>query len=238
MRALRSLVAFVVPALTGILLLVLLLPLGRRRSANLTIPVVAFLGTRLAGIRFRVHGDTSLLKQRPAVFVINHQSGTDPIIVAALLRQDICAVAKRRLRRHLLLGPLLGLAGTVFVDSSRKPGSRALAPALPRLKQGYAVVIAPEGHRSDDRTLQAFRPGALWLASEARVPLIPVVLHNSRDILPARALLMRPGEVRVTVLAPLDPASLSLEKLEERFRETLAHDPAARERSSAGVGDG
>ncbi|MDX1803680.1 MAG: lysophospholipid acyltransferase family protein [Alcanivorax sp.] len=217
----RSALAFVLPALTGLVLFVLCLPAGRRRAANLTIGVVTRLGLRLAGIGLQLEGQTAALRQRPAVFVINHQSGTDPLIVAALLQRDMVAVAKAELRHHPLLGPLMGWLGTVFVRREQGAGPQVLAPLLPALASGYAVALAPEGHRSRDGRLQPFRPGALWLAQQAGVPLIPIVLHDSRDILPAGALLMRPGTVRITVLAPR-AGTQSCEQLQQEYADALA----------------
>ncbi|MBZ2189774.1 1-acyl-sn-glycerol-3-phosphate acyltransferase [Alcanivorax sp. JB21] len=238
MRGIRSLIAFVLPALLGIVLMLLCMPLGRRRAINIAVPAVTWLGHLLAGIRLAVAGDVAALSIRPAVFVINHQSGADPIIVARLLRRNITGVAKKSLRRHPLLGPLLRLAGAAFVDRDAGAGSAALQPALARLKQGYGIVIAAEGRRSPDGRLLPFRPGALWLAREAGVPVVPIVLHNSRVILPPGALVMHSSTVAVTVLSPIPEDTITagglwLDDLEKRFVRCLdAGHPAIE--SSAG----
>lgn len=235
----RSLVAFVLPPLVGVLILLVCLPFGRRRAVNLAIPVIARLGLGLAGIRIEVKGDRGLLYRRPAVYVVNHQSGTDPIIIASLLRRDVCGVAKKELRHHPLLGPLLILAGTVFVDRSKADGSQKLAPALTRLAEDQAITINIEGRRSRDGKLLPFRPGALWLAHTARVPLIPLVLHNSREILPPGTMLMRPGTVTVSILPALSAEKLTLGQLEHHFHDALdpaADQPDARHSRPAGHG--
>lgn len=220
-RVIRSTLAFVAPPIVGMVLFLLIVPFGRRRAANLAIAVVTRLGLGLAGIRLTIGGDTGLLKQRPAVFVINHQSGTDPIIVASLLQRNMVAIAKHELRYHPLLGPLMRMLGTVFVKREQGIGPQVLAPLLPALADGYAVALSPEGRRSRDGVLQTFKPGALWLARQAGVPLIPVVLHNSRKILPAKGLLMRAGTVRITVL-PAQPATLTPNQLRQVFVDALA----------------
>lgn len=238
--AIRSLLAFLLPPLVGVLILLICLPFGRQRAVNLAIPVITRLGLGLAGIRIEVHGNRDLLKRRPAVYVVNHQSATDPIIMASLLRHDVCGVAKQELRRHPLLGPLLVLAGTVFVERDGNGGSRKLAPALSRLAEDQAVTINIEGRRSRDGKLLPFRPGALWLAHTARVPLIPLVLHNSHEILPPGALLIRPGTMRVSVLPALSADKLTLAQLEKQFRDTLDADterPVARQSRPAGHGN-
>ncbi|MDF1780122.1 MAG: lysophospholipid acyltransferase family protein [Alcanivoracaceae bacterium] len=219
---LRSISAFVLPSLCGIILLVVCAPFGRRRALAITLPVVTTLGLRLAGITLRVDGDVAALQRRPAVFVINHQSGVDPLLVAALLKRDVVGIAKIELQRHLLLGPLLKLAGTLFVDRQRHAGPESLAPIIPALNDGYAVAIAAEGKRSHDGQLNPFKPGALWLAQHAKVPLIPIVLHNSHAILPAHQLIMRPGTVAITVLPAIAASeSLDVESLQQRFQHCL-----------------
>lgn len=222
MNLLRSLLAFFVPNLVGIILLLACMPFGRRRALAVALPVITFLGTRLAGFRLKVEDPFDSLKKRPAVFVINHQSGIDPLIAAAVLKKNIIGVTKVQLRRHPLLGPLLRLAGTVFVDREQHPGPQALTHAIHSLEHGYGIVLAPEGHRSRDGTLGKFRPGAIWLAQQARVPLIPIVIHNSADILPANRLLLRPGTVYIDVLATQDPATLDPERLYALFAHQLA----------------
>lgn len=216
----RSALAFVIPPIVGMVLFVVCLPLGRRRATNLGITVVCWLGLGLAGIRLQVDGERHLLGRRPAIFIINHQSGTDPIIVASLLRRDMVAIGKHELQFHPLLGPLMRMFGTVFVKREQGLGPQVLAPVLPALAAGDAVVLAPEGRRSCDGHLQPFKSGALWLAQQSGAPLIPVVLHNSGEILPAQRLLMKPGTVRITVLSP-QPATLTTEQLRKVFEDAL-----------------
>lgn len=235
----RSLLAFVLPPLAGVLILLLFLPFGRQRAVNLAIPVITRLGLGLSGMRIQVNGDRALLHRRPAIYVVNHQSSTDPIIIASLLRHDVCGVARSELRHHPLLGPLLMLAGTVFVARNEDDGSRKLATALDALAEDRAVIINIESQRSDNGKLLPFRPAALWLAHTARVPLIPLVLHNSHEVLPPGARLIRPGTVKVSVLPALNAKKLTLGQLEQHFHETLkpaSDHPDAEKHRPAGRG--
>lgn len=207
--------------MVGIVLLLISLPLGRRRALAIALPVITTLGTRIAGISLDVQDNDNLLTVRPAVFVINHQSATDPLIVAALLKKNVVGIAKIQLKRHPLLGPLLALAGTVFVDRTSHAGVESLAPALIALKEGYAIALAPEGTRSHDRSLGTFREGAIWLAQHANVPIIPIILHNSADALPAGKLLIRPATIRVTVLPAENANLINGETLRARYANSL-----------------
>jgi putative phosphoserine phosphatase/1-acylglycerol-3-phosphate O-acyltransferase len=167
------------------------------------------------------------------VFVINHQSGIDPILVCALLRGGFVGVAKRELRRNPVLGPAFAFAGTVFLDRfDRERAIRALAPAVEVLRAGTALVMAPEGTRSRGRDVGRFKKGAFRVAHAAGVPLVPIVIHDAAAVLPRGGWIMTAATVHVTVLAPLDPAAWRLEDLdrhvaevEERYRRTLARGP-------------
>jgi len=222
MRILRTLLAVLVPPLLGTLILLCGLVIGRRRALALAIPVVSGSGLWLAGVRVRIHDPEQLAHRRPAVFIFNHTSGLDPLLAGWLLRRDVVAVAKAPLRHHPLLGPLLRLAGTVFVARDGRQGVQALAAALPALRDGYAVALAPEGTRSLDGRPGHFHDGARWLAAQADVALIPVVIEGSGACLPARGKLIRSGRVTLDVLPPVNAGDITSADLEQLYRQRLA----------------
>ncbi len=201
----------------------------RRRAINRAIEVWGDLGTRAAGVELAVTGREHLAL-RPAVFVFNHQSGADPFLLCALLRRDIVGVAKAEIRANPLLGPAFAFAGTVFVDrSDHEQAVRALDPAVATLRRGLGILIAPEGTRSDSHEVGPFKKGAFRIALAARAPIVPIVLHDARNLLPRGGWIMRAGTVHVSVLAPIATDAWSLEALDahvaavrERFVATLA----------------
>lgn len=190
-------------------------------------------GLTLAGVRLRVHGEQHLRAARGAVIVFNHQSALDALIMARLVRVPYVGVAKAELGRNPLLGPLLRGAGTVFVDRDSKQGVRQLAPAVDALREQKAVLIAPEGTRSYGTLPAPFKRGAFYLAKRARVPILPVVIHNAADVLPRGELLLKPRvPVEVTVLPPIDTSAWhardlagQAEALHARYLEELGFLP-------------
>lgn len=189
----------------------------RRRAVNCTCAVWARLGPAAAGIRLAVTG-AEHLRLRPAVFLFNHQSAIDPLLVCALLRHDFLGVAKREVRRYPLVGPAFAFAGSVFLDrADPQQALAALGPAVEALRHGLAVAIAPEGTRSPDARIGPFKKGGFRLALAARVPIVPVVIHNARDVLPRGAWLLRPATVRVSVHAPLATTHWTLPGLEDEI---------------------
>lgn len=199
----------------------------RRRAIDRAIEVWGEFGTRAAGVRLVVRG-AERLSLRPAVFVLNHQSGVDPILVCALLRGGFTGVAKLEVRRHPILGPAFAFAGTVFLDrGDRAQALAALADAVAVLRSGIAVAIAPEGTRSAGTGLGAFKKGAFRLAMEARVPIVPIVLHDAWRVLPRGAWVMTAATVHVSVLAPIPTDDWTLPDLDARIADVRARFAAA-----------
>ena len=222
-RTLLALVAILPGLFAG--LAVQLVTGDRRRAVNRALDVWGRWGTRAAGIRLEVEHPERLEEPRPAVFVLNHRSGVDPILACALLRRDLFAIAKHELRRNPLLGPAFAFAGVAFVKRAEPAQAlRALEPAVEAIRSGLSLVVAPEGTRTSGAALGSFKKGAFRVAMAAGVPVVPIVIANAADVLPRGGWLMRPATVRVSVLEPFATASWSLDTLDdeiERVREAF-----------------
>jgi putative phosphoserine phosphatase / 1-acylglycerol-3-phosphate O-acyltransferase len=173
----------------------------------------------ISGVTLNVLGRENLWKQRPAVFVINHQSTLDGIVAMKLFRDGkYTLVMKKEVANFPLFGQLFKLADPVFIDRQNTQSAiEALQPAVERVKQGYSVCIAPEGHRSPGRTVQTFKKGAFRVAMAAHAPIVPVVIRNAGDLMPRRSMLIRPGTVDVCVLPPISVEGWTHDDLDERI---------------------
>ena len=159
------------------------------------------LGTALAGVRLDVRGAEHLVSARPAVFLFNHQSQLDVLILAE--------AAARRLHRRREEGG--GERARVRADvparrrGVRRPrrhraGRRPWSPRSQRLREGISLVIAPEGTRSATPALGRFKKGAFHVAMQAGVPIVPIVIRNAGELMWRGASTLREGTVQVTVL--------------------------------------
>lgn len=177
-------------------------------------------GTAAAGIQLAIKGEEHLWANRPCVFILNHQSNADFLIAAKLIRKKARGVAKKELQKMPILGQMLMASGTIFLDrTNREKSIEALKPAVDSLKNGISVVIFPEGTRSYDYTLGAFKKGAFHLAMGAGVPLVPIVIKNAHDAMPRGASVFKPTGVEVVVLPPIYTEGWSSENLNERIEE-------------------
>jgi len=202
------------------------LGVGKISNANRLTQLIGEVGTGFAGLDFEVEGAENLRRDRPAIFIFNHQSLLDAMVLAHLLREDVVALVKQEVSHNPLLGPLLRRADTVFVDRKDRDQSRVLRESLQILESGRSLVIAPEGTRSTLGQIQPFKHGAFYIAKKAGVPVVPIVLHNVKDALPNGGLLIRATTIRVTVLPPLYPDKLggvrqACENMERAYEEVL-----------------
>jgi len=191
-----------------------------RRVVNLATATWGEVGTALAGIDVQVTGEQHLWSHRPAVFIFNHQSGIDMLLLAKLVRRDMVGVAKQELRNNPLFGLAFAMAGTVFIDRfNREKAIEAMKPAIDTLRQGLSITIAPEGTRSPTPRLGRFKKGAFHLAMAANVPIVPIVFRNALDALPKHAYFVRSAVIEAVVHPPILTDDWTVDTLDERIEE-------------------
>ena len=191
-----------------------------RYGVNLAMSTWGELGTALAGVELQVEGEEHLWSHRPAVFIFNHQSAIDTLLLCKLLRRDFVGIAKQELRRNPVFGPLFAASGTVFIDRfNHDKAVEALEPAVDALRNGLSIVIAPEGTRSPTPRLGRFKKGAFHLAMAAKRPLVPIVFRNALDVLPKHGVVLRPATVEVVVHKPIPTATWKRKDLDRHVGE-------------------
>ncbi|MFE6924918.1 HAD-IB family hydrolase [Nocardia sp. NPDC057663] len=186
-------------------------------------------------VRLRVVGAEHARAPRPAVFLFNHQSQFDVIIVPKVLGGAVTGIGKKELANHPLFGPLMRFVGVTFIDrADTERAKAALAPVVSTLRGGLSIGIAPEGTRSYTPRVGPFKKGAFHIAIQAGVPVIPVVIRNAGEIAWRDSPIARPGVVDVAVLAPIDvsgwdPAAMDdeVEQVRQLFENTLLDWPQA-----------
>jgi putative phosphoserine phosphatase/1-acylglycerol-3-phosphate O-acyltransferase len=193
-----------------------LLNRSRRVAANFAIGAGAEVALALAGVRLHVVGEENLWSHRPAVFIFNHQSSLDPVIVGSLLRRDITGVAKKEAARDPRFAPLGLLTDVAYVDRKNSQQARsALAPVVEKLQGGVSLAIAPEGTRTPTPRLARFKKGAFHIAMQAGVPMVPIVIRNAGELMWRGASVIRSGTIDVVVLPPVATDDWRVEDLDE-----------------------
>jgi len=177
----------------------------------------------LTPVRVTVEGAENAHQGQSYVVVINHQSQYDILVVYGWLKLDLKWVIKKELRKMPGIGLGCEKAGHIFVDRrDPKQARRAIGEALSRLNHGVGILFFPEGTRSLDGRLLPFKKGAFRLAKDQGLPILPVTLVGTRDILPARSLTPFPGSVRMVIHPAIHPEGKEVDQVLEETREAIA----------------
>ncbi|MFD7874180.1 HAD-IB family hydrolase [Streptomyces sp. NPDC059766] len=209
--------------------------LNRNRQAGVNVGVGAGsdVALALAGVTLNVTGEQNAWSQRPAVFMFNHQSGLDMLVLSALLRRDITGVAKKELAHDPRFAPIGQLVDIVYIDRGHhQEAIKDLKPAVGKLRHGTSIAIAPEGTRSPTRTLGPFKKGGFHIAVEAGVPIVPIVIRNTGELMWRNSPWLHPGVVDVAILEPVPTSGWDVDELDDhvayvrqRFLDTFDNWP-------------
>ncbi len=194
---------------------------SKRDAVNFSVSVFADTASAMIGLNLKIDGEQHLWSHRPAVFVFNHQSNVDLVVMARLMRRDITGVGKQELRDLPIIGRVLEASGVVLIDRSNTAAAiESLSPLVDAMRvEGKSVCLSPEGTRAVTPKLAQFKKGAFHLAMQAGVPMVPVVIHNSGDVQPKGDMLYHPGTVKVEVLPPIDTNAWSVETINDHVAE-------------------
>jgi len=163
----------------------------------------------------KVSGLENIDPSRPHVYAVNHASALDIPVLYALLPFQFRIVHKKELLSYPVVGWHLKRSGQVCVDQqnpSRSIGQ--IKSALRTLKRGMPLVIFPECGRTPDGKIQAFLPGAFFLAIKAQVEIVPVALLGTYELLPMNTYHIKPRPLEMRVAEPISTAGLTLRDME------------------------
>jgi 1-acyl-sn-glycerol-3-phosphate acyltransferase len=176
---------------------------------------------KILGIRINITGNEHFVG--PALFLSNHQSLIDVVFLPAMMPRRSRWVAKKELQRVPFWGWAFGTSGAIFIDRKNpRAAIESIKEGLKVLPPDWSVVIFPEGTRSKDGRMLPFKKGALHIALQSRLPIVPIGIYGARHIVPKDKWLIRPGVVEVTAGPRLDPSHWTLENGDEHLAEMRA----------------
>lgn len=224
MQFLRNFLAYTLAALLILLLFIpVLIVSGLCRYDKFLVTMargVMKLILKIAGVRILVRGLAAVDFSRPMVMVCNHLSNLDgPLLFSALPVKPLVLV-KAEARKIPLIGLVLKLAGFVFVDrKSPLRRQEALNEAVALIKKKRcSFLVFPEGTRSKDGQLRDFKKGGFTIALRAGVPVLPVKISGSHQLMPPGRMGIRAGTVEIEFFPPQDLAGMQEGDLPERIR--------------------
>lgn len=179
----------------------------------------------LSGCRFKVTGKDNYLQTTSAVVVCNHNSMLDIPVSFPFLPRANRTIAKKSFSYIPIFGWIYSL-GTVLVD---RKNERSRIESYDKMKQvlnnGLDMLIYPEGTRNrTSAPLKSFFDGAFKLAIDTQKPIIPVVLLNTKRILPATpSMYLRPGKIQMDILPPIFPENHTVQTLKKEVYDIMAN---------------
>jgi 1-acyl-sn-glycerol-3-phosphate acyltransferase len=179
----------------------------------------AAFSMRCGGARMTILGAENLLRVPVAVYVSNHLSYMDTPAIFSSLPFQFRIVARSSLWKVPFIGWHLNRSGQIPVNVDNPRSSIAsLGGGVKTLKEGMPLFIFPEGGRSNDGHLQAFMNGPAFMAVRARVPIVPMALIGTYELLPIHTKVFYPVPVVLAVGEPIETSSYSLRQVDALTR--------------------
>jgi 1-acyl-sn-glycerol-3-phosphate acyltransferase len=181
----------------------------------------------VGGVRVHVEGLERIDPNGSYVFIANHASYYDTPVALAHIPVQFRFLAKRGLFQIPFLGTHLSRAGHIPVPREDPRASvKTMQKAAEIIQQKrISLLIFPEGGRTHEGGLQPFKEGGAYIAIRAGVPVVPLVLTGTRNVLPYGSGVICSGEVRVRILQPIETKQLTLKdrgRLTEQVRSLLS----------------
>jgi 1-acyl-sn-glycerol-3-phosphate acyltransferase len=168
----------------------------------------AWLILKTTGVRVAVEGAGRLAPDRAYLFLANHQSIYDIPVLFWHLPFQIRIIAKASLGRFPFLGWHLRRSGHVLVDRTN-PGQATFAQVARLMRDGVSLLVFPEGTRSADGQVSRFKAGTILLAIETGIPIVPVAIDGTREVMRKGRLMTCPGHALVRIYEPVPTAGLT-----------------------------
>jgi 1-acyl-sn-glycerol-3-phosphate acyltransferase len=215
MRTIFLLLIYLILTLVLAVLLLLSLPFGIREPLLGLAKWAINLGPGILGIKVQVSGREKVDLKRPHIYMANHLSFLDGPLLFGLIPQSVRVILKKEVFRIPVIGQGMRYVGFIPVDRKRMRGGKQSidrAVALMR-ERGYSYLIFPEGTRSRDGRMQAFKRGGFFLALASRASIIPITIAGTYELMPRGTLFAARGRVKMTFHPPVPVDGYSEENI-------------------------
>ena len=171
----------------------------------------------LFDITINIRGKENIPMDRPCVFYANHQGYADIVVMLkATEGNQIGFIAKDSLEKLPYFGKWIRALHGVFIKrGDAKAALRSIQAGVNELKDGYSLVIFPEGTRSHGHEMGEFKAGSFKLATKAKVPVVPVTIDGSYHMFEDRSIITSGAEVNMIIHPPIETADLDRKEASE-----------------------
>ncbi|KAI9484157.1 MAG: hypothetical protein EXX96DRAFT_166943 [Benjaminiella poitrasii] len=231
-RSIMSTLCLVVMAIYGMFASIILPIIGKTHLINYSVARgYYYLGGFFCGLKVDSEGTENIYGHKgPVIYVCNHQSSLDIMLMGKVYPKNTAIVAKKQLKYYPFLGWFMTLSNAIFLD--RKNRDSAVKEARQAAKdiheKNTCVWLFPEGTRGHESevTLLPFKKGAFYMAVQAGVPIVPVVIANYSNLYSGKQKRFIRGTIRCRVLPPISTEgvkeeSADIEKLANTCRDQM-----------------
>ncbi len=174
-------------------------------------------------IPLSVESKSPLEPDQPYIFMSNHRSIFDIFALFLATEHSLRMVAKRVLFFIPIFGWALWMCRFIPIDrSDRERAIESLESAARKIREGISVLVFPEGTRGPGEPLLPFKKGSFMMALKAGVPVVPVVVLGTEDVMEARSLRVGHGAITVRLGAPISTANRGTDARDDLMREVRA----------------
>ncbi|MGB5945140.1 lysophospholipid acyltransferase family protein [Paenisporosarcina sp.] len=168
---------------------------------------------------FKVEG-LELIPEETVLFVSNHEGNFDIPSLIAHIPKPFAFMSKVEVKKLPIIIDWMVAMNCVFIDrTNRRSSMRSITDMVSTLKAGHSMIIFPEGTRSKGTEVQEFKSGFVRIAKEAKIPIVPIAIAGTSDILENNQNKIKPAHVFITVLP-----TISIDTIQElSSRELIAH---------------
>lgn len=176
----------------------------------------------LFGVGLKVVGSENVARGSSYIYASNHASGFDILAVLAGIPDQVRFILKKELGKIPIFGWALRYGPYITIDrSNASKAMRSLEKAADIIRNGGSVIVFPEGTRTRDGRLQAFKRGTFSLALKSGVPVIPVGIRNSFEIMAKGSLKIQPRDITMVLGTPIPVNGLSGREGELKLMEIV-----------------
>lgn len=161
-------------------------------------------------LTINIEGQENIPEDGPCVFIANHQGYADIVVlIKAVEGRQIGFIAKDSLAKVPYFGKWIRAIHGVFIKrGDTREALKSIQEGVNTLKEGYSLVIFPEGTRSRSTEMGSFKPGSFKLATKAKVPIVPISINGTRHMFEDRGIITGGATVDILIHPYIDTASL------------------------------
>lgn len=150
------------------------------------------------------------LPEGPALLVSNHEGNFDIPVLLSAIPKPFGFISKKEVKKFPVIPVYMEEMNCVFLDrSDRRSAYQSIQDTVAKLKDSHSILIFPEGTRSKGEGLQEFKSGFMRIARDAGVPIVPIAINGTAEIMEKNNSQVRPGRIRVQVLEPFGVQELA-----------------------------